>query len=112
MVQETEPTFGIRLRELRRARGLSQRDLAREVGLDFTYLSKLENAADTPSDAAVARLAAALDADADELLALAGKIPAEFRAWAAGDPKVIRLLRRLPQLSERQRSKIYRLADE
>ena len=36
-------TFGQRLRELRKAKGLNQKELAEKVGIDFTYLSKLEN---------------------------------------------------------------------
>lgn len=112
MPEQAEPGFGVRLRELRRARGLTQRSLAKQVGLDFTYLSKLENAADVPSESAVHRLADALDADRDELLALAGKLPAELREWASHDPHVVRLLRRLPELSEKRRADIYRLADE
>jgi transcriptional regulator with XRE-family HTH domain len=36
-------TFGERLRELRKAKGLNQKELADKVGIDFTYLSKLEN---------------------------------------------------------------------
>jgi len=35
-------TFGKRLRELRKAKGMTQMDLANEVGINFTYLSKLE----------------------------------------------------------------------
>ena len=34
--------FGERLRELRKERGLTQRALAQTIGLDFTYLSKIE----------------------------------------------------------------------
>ena len=36
-------TFGQLLRELRRAKGVNQRDLASKVGVDFSYISKLEN---------------------------------------------------------------------
>lgn len=106
----TEPAFGIRLRALRREHGLTQRQLAELVNLDFTYLSKLENAADIPGEDAVERLAAALDADADELLALAGKLPAELREWQA-DPRAYRLLRRLPSLDQATREELYRVAD-
>ena len=35
--------FGQRIRELRQARNLSQRELAGKVGVTFTYISKIEN---------------------------------------------------------------------
>jgi len=35
--------FGERLRELRKEQKISQRELATRVGVDFTYLSKIEN---------------------------------------------------------------------
>ncbi len=36
-------TFGELLREKRRTAGVSQRELAAGAGLDFSYISKLEN---------------------------------------------------------------------
>ena len=75
--------FGERLRELRRARGLTLRGLAARVGVGFTYLSRAENErllyGDYPSDALIVKLAEALDADADELLILAQKIPPQIK---------------------------------
>ncbi len=69
--------FGERVRELRQARGLSQRDLAERVGIDFDYLSKIENGRiEPPSEEVIRRVAGALGADADELLVLADKFPA------------------------------------
>ena len=40
--------FGARLRELRKQAGMSLRELADRVGIDFTYLSKIENGAMPP----------------------------------------------------------------
>jgi transcriptional regulator with XRE-family HTH domain len=66
--------FGARLRALRRSAGVAQRDLAQRVGVHFTYLSKIESGAmPPPASATIARLAAALGADADELCAVARK---------------------------------------
>ncbi len=68
--------FGQRLRSLRRERGLTLRGLAEAAGVDFTYLSKIENArVDPPSTRAIIALAEELGADAYELIALAGKVP-------------------------------------
>jgi transcriptional regulator with XRE-family HTH domain len=74
-----ETTFGQRLRELRKAKNLSQRELADRVKLDFTYLSKIENKKMPPPSAdAIEKLAKELDANTDELLALAGKVPQDL----------------------------------
>lgn len=71
--------FGKRLRELRKAKGMSQRYLADQVGVDFTYISKVEtNALPPPSEKTILAMAQALDVDADELLVLAGKIPSDL----------------------------------
>jgi transcriptional regulator with XRE-family HTH domain len=67
--------LGERIRVLRRQRSMTQRDLAAAVNLSQSSLARLENG-DTqspPSDETVIRLAAALDADAHELLRLAGR---------------------------------------
>lgn len=70
-------TFGERIRQLRRERGLTQRQLAVKVGVDFTYLSKIENnrLSYTPSLRTIRELAACLQADELELLELAKKVP-------------------------------------
>lgn len=72
--------FGERLRELRKQRGLTQRDLAGVVGVDFTYISKIENGhMPPPSEETIIKLARALRVDADELLSLAKKVPPHYR---------------------------------
>lgn len=71
-------SFGEALRNIRRSKGVSQRELAGKVGIDYSYLSKLENdrlpppAADT-----IVRICKVLDIAPDQLLALTGKVPAE-----------------------------------
>ena len=68
--------FGARLRELRIQAGMTQRELAERVGVNFSYLSKIESGAmPPPSQKAISKLAEALNADQDELLILAGKVP-------------------------------------
>ena len=82
-------TFGARIREIRKERRLTQRQLAERVaarlrekdrrGFDFTYLSKIENdRMGPPSVPAIMELAVELEADSDELLALAGKAPPDL----------------------------------
>lgn len=56
---------GKRICEARRSRGMTQRELADRTGVDYTYISKIENnAADYPPSLKVIRsLAQALDLD-------------------------------------------------
>jgi len=71
--------FGTKLRELRTNAGMSLRELAGKINVDFTYLSKIETGAlPPPSEKVIRQLAEALNADRDELLTLAGKIPSDI----------------------------------
>jgi transcriptional regulator with XRE-family HTH domain len=76
-------TFGQRVRELRHAKEWSLRDLAQRVGVGFTYLSRVENErlnfGDYPSDALIHRLADVLEANEEELLILAKRVPERIR---------------------------------
>lgn len=87
-------TFGERLRELRKAKNLSQRALADKVGINFTYLSKVESEkldfAQYPSEELIRKLAKALGADVDELLLLAKKIPPDIRERVIERPDAFR----------------------
>lgn len=77
--QEAGP-FGAALRERRTAAGLSQRELAERTGLDFTYISKIENGrVPAPAADTVVRICLVLCVPAEELLALTGKIPSEVQ---------------------------------
>lgn len=91
--------FGDRVRELRTARGYSQRALGERVGVSFTYISKVENGkldfGDYPSEDLIRRLAAALDADEEELLMMAEKIPEPIRRRFFERPDAFRLIARL-----------------
>jgi transcriptional regulator with XRE-family HTH domain len=88
--------FGERLQELRKAKGYTLRQLASKVGVGFTYLSKAENGklafADVPGEALILKLAEALDADADELLILAKKIPPIIKKRVLERPEAFRKL--------------------
>lgn len=88
--------FGERLQKLRKAKGYTLRELAAKVGVGFTYLSKAENGklafADYPGEALIVKLAKALDADADELLILAKKIPPTIRKRVLQRPDAFRQL--------------------
>ena len=104
-----EVSFGTAIRDARRARGLTLRSLAALVGIDFTYLSKLENdRGDTPSEETIRRLARELALDEEDLLARGGKVSAAVRELAASDREFATFLRRLPDLPPEQRRILYR----
>ena len=69
-------TFGKLIRKARRDREYSQRELAKLIGVNFTYLSKLENdhADYPPSNEVIQSLATHLDLNEQELTQLAGRI--------------------------------------
>ena len=75
--------FGQRVRDLRHDKGWSLQDLAAQVGVGFTYLSRVEtgrlNCGDYPSEALIHRLADALDVDEEELLILSERVPDRIR---------------------------------
>lgn len=82
-------TFGHHIRALRKARGLRLQDVAVAVsdrlnttgwrGFTVSYLSKIENnRVLPPSISIIVHLSSILDADGDDLLALAGKTPPDL----------------------------------
>ena len=77
-------TFGKWIKDARRSKGYSQRDLAALVKVDYTYLSKLENdrAEYPPKDDVIQALIEHLELDVDlaTLSYLAGRItPADSK---------------------------------
>jgi HTH-type transcriptional regulator, competence development regulator len=92
-------TFGERVRELRKASGLTLRALAGKVGVDFTYLSKIENMkldfGDYPGEGLIRKLAQVLQAEEEELMLLAEKVPDSIRRRVIERPDAFRKLARL-----------------
>lgn len=87
-------TFGQKMRSLHLSHKMTQRELAEYLDVDFTYLSKLENGKmHRPSENFIVRLANGLNADADELLILAGRIPSDIYDIIIANPHLIPELR-------------------
>ncbi len=86
--------FGEKIRELRKSRNLTQKELGDLVGVGFAYLSKVENErldfGDYPSEELIRKLAAALESDEDELMLLARKIPEHIRQRVLERPDAFR----------------------
>lgn len=79
--------FGEILRQLRSERSIGIKRLAPELGISYTYLSKLENNEIRPSEELVGRIAAYFGYNEDSLLLSAGKVP----------PDVVAILRENPE---------------
>jgi HTH-type transcriptional regulator, competence development regulator len=104
-----DETFGRRIQRLRREAQVTQRDLAKQLEIDFTYLSKLENdRGETPSEETVRKIARLLHTDEEELLARAGKVPGDLRDRAQQDLQFARFLRHLPHVPDEDLQKVYR----
>lgn len=89
-----EETFGQKLRALRRAANITQRQLAERVGVDFSYISKLENDRLSPPAAdTIVRISEAVGVAPDELLAVTGKMPPQVQQGVSSSPAAIQFLR-------------------
>ena len=74
-MKKTTSNFGEALRSLRQARRLSVSVFANRLGVDKSYISRLENGKAKPSDRFVQELAKKFRANLEELRLSAGKLP-------------------------------------
>ena len=88
-----EKAIGNRLREVRKRRGLTQAEIAEQLGVDQTLVSNYERGAARLHGALVAGFAKALRVSADEIL---GTKEVSLK----GSPMNGRLLRRLQRIEE------------
>ncbi|MDJ0694138.1 helix-turn-helix transcriptional regulator [Mastigocoleus sp. MO_188.B34] len=97
-------TFGKLIRQARKQKEYSQRELAKLVGVNYTYLSKLENdhAGYPPSEDVIDLLAINLDLreQKDELRRLAGRItPDDAKVFE----DLVKQYKQMPALLRRMR---------
>lgn len=79
--------FGHILRRLRTDAGVGIKRLGPELGVSYSYVSKLENGEVSPSEELIGRISAYFHYDRDRLLISAGKVP----------PEVLRILQAHPE---------------
>lgn len=95
--------FGERVRELRLLRGLTQQIIADRMSVSVSYISKVENGklhfGDYPSEKFIYKLADELQAEEDELLLLADKVPASIRNRIRQRPGLFRKLAKMDKRS-------------
>lgn len=106
--------FGSVIKEARKKNGYSQRELAQILGIDDTYLSKLENNRGeyAPKEDLIRYMALYLSLDEEELIFLAGRIPAEdedlIKQHYQNMPLLFRRMRENPEFA----AKIFQQAQE
>ena len=111
---EIEITFGSLIKQARKDQGYSQRDLASKLGVDFTYLSKLENdnVKYAPKEEVIRNLANYLNLEENKLVFLAGRLPTEdedlVKEYYENMPLLFRRMRENPEFE----AKIFQQAQE
>lgn len=81
-------TFGSRLKQARKSKRLTQNDVADQLGIDFTTVSKYENDKSQPGNETLSELAGLYEVSIDWLLT--GKLTegvAKNRIWVNGQPE-------------------------
>jgi transcriptional regulator with XRE-family HTH domain len=113
--QPEQTGFGRRLAELRKARNITQVQLARTLGTTQRAITYYENEADYPPVDAIIHLADALGVSADELLGIdngGGKAARGRSSQDQDDPQVRRLwkkFRQVTRLPEKDQRAVIRL---
>jgi transcriptional regulator with XRE-family HTH domain len=95
------------VREIRRARHLSQRQLAGRMQVPRTYISKIENGKAIPTLGSLERLATALDVDVCQLVRDARSRREEEVAAILNDPFLAEIAALLPHLDSLHRTLFY-----
>jgi HTH-type transcriptional regulator, competence development regulator len=99
--------FGELIRQARKAQKYSQRELAKLLQIDFTYLSKLENnrADYAPKEDVIRGLAKHLNLNEEQLIFLAGRIPQQeedlLKQHYKDMPALFRRMRENPEFAQR-----------
>jgi transcriptional regulator with XRE-family HTH domain len=88
------------LRQIRTQRGVSVREVARKVGVDPSYVSRVERGEKQASPAFRQRLAEHYDLPADDLDLAAGEVPADIAAILREHPELLKELRQRFTLGE------------
>ena len=93
-------TLGSTLKKLRGSRGITQRGLATSLGMDATYLSKIES--DTPNHLpgtiTIEKITEALSltrSESDALFTLADRLPPDIQSKLLSKPHLLDKVRKL-----------------
>ena len=95
------------VRDIRKARHLSQRQLASRMQVPRTYISKIENGKAIPTLGSLERLAEALEVDVSHLVRDARSRREEEVASILADPFLAEIAALLPHLDSLQKTLLY-----
>ena len=111
MVNESDMKFGAFIRQERERREIGLREMAGKIGVSPTYLSKVErDEFAPPTEDKVRKIAEIIEIDADQLLALAGRVSSDLSEIIKRHPvELAALLRTAKGLTAED---IARLAEE
>jgi HTH-type transcriptional regulator, competence development regulator len=86
-------TFGNILKELRRNKGISQRELADKIGVDFSYISKVENdRLPPPAGDTIVKICKELNIPTEILLAESGKVSSNITELIGSSQQAIKFM--------------------
>ena len=86
--------FGEVLKRMRGQHNISQRELGERIGLDFTYISKIENEAmPAPSEEKLILMAQIFGVNEYDFILMAGRVPTDFEIAIKSDKEVQELLK-------------------
>ncbi len=101
--------IGEKIKQIRKDKGLQQKQVAIDVGLDQSNYNKIENGRREPSLEVLQKLSAILDVSIDELVnAEDSKKPS---AVTVEDKTISEKIRLMEQLEEEDKNVIYRMLD-
>jgi transcriptional regulator with XRE-family HTH domain len=105
--------FGQLLKDLRKEHKITQRKLADLIGIDFTYISKIENGSmEPPAEDKIIKMAEVFNKDANELLIAAKKVPTDFHKVITENKNVPMFLRSAPKLTNKQWDEINKIINQ
>ena len=86
-------SFNNIVRERRKELKITQRELANRVGVDFTYISKIENDVLLPSEGIIKKICSVLKLDFVDAMLKAMKIPKEFKELIFSNKEIVDYLK-------------------
>jgi transcriptional regulator with XRE-family HTH domain len=106
-IRPRDETFSERFARLRKARGLSQRALAKQIGISQRVVAYYESESERPPAHLLTDLARVLEVTTDDLLGLTKSEAAPFEA----DVRVWKRLQKIQKMPPRTRKTVLRLVD-
>lgn len=100
-------SFGEYLRQQRKDKRITQRELASKVNVDFSYISKIETGAlEPPSEDIIIKISKVLEVDEEQMIMLGKKIPTRYKEFIVEDELAELFLREVPNMTEEKKDKI------